>query len=211
MKELIKKETHELTEIVSFITKYQNKQANIEKLKASIAKSITTIEQLQLSTQQLGSSTEGLTQEQRDIEAALARSQQEEKQLADKVLHQLTLLGEKMPAKAPEDALFDRLNVRLREYHGYASRHKSLTEELAALEAKQAACQSEITRCNELLDVYTGQLQSEETIGLHLALIEKQKLIADKEQLLAQQESEAASLHQALEEKMQGDSIYQSA
>ena len=203
MKELIKKETHELTEIVSFITKYKNKQAGIEKLKASIAKSITTIEQLQLSTQQLGSSTEGLTQEQRDIEAAFARSQQEEKQLADKVLQQLTLLGEKMPAKAPEDALFDRLNVRLREYHGYASRQKSLTEELAALEAKQAACQTEITRSTELLDVYTGQLQSEETIALHLALIEKQKLIADKEQLLAQLESEAASLHQALEEKMQ--------
>ncbi len=203
MKELIKKETHELTEIVSFITKYQSKQADIEKLKASIAKSITTIEQLQLSTQQLGSSTEGLTQEQRDIEAAFARSQQEEKQLADNVLQQLTLLGEKMPAKAPEDALFDRLNVRLREYHGYASRQKSLTEELAALEAKQAACQTEITRSTELLDVYTGQLQSEETLALHLALIEKQKLIADKEQLLVQLESEAASLHQALEEKMQ--------
>ena len=203
MKELITKEAHELTEIVSFITKYKNKQAGIEKLKASIAKSITTIEQLQLSTQQLGSSTEGLTQEQIDIEAALARSQQEEKQLADNVLQQLTLLGEKMPAKAPEDALFDRLNVRLREYHGYASRQKSLTEELAALEAKQAACQTEITRSTELLDVYTGQLQSEETIGLHLALIEKQKLIADKEQLLVQLESEAARLHQALEEKMQ--------
>ena len=203
MKELITKEAHELTEIVSFITKYKNKLADIEKLKASIAKSITAIDQLQLSTQQLGSSTEGLTQEQRDIEAALARSQQEEKQLADKVLQQLTLLGEKMPAKAPEDALFDRLNVRLREYHGYASRHKSLTEELATLEAKQANCQTEIARSTELLDVYTGQLQSEETIGLHLALIEKQKLIADKEQLLAQQESEAARLHQALEEKMQ--------
>ena len=80
---------------------------------------------------------------------------------------------------------------------------KSLTEELEALEAKQAACQTEITRCNELLEVYTGQLQTEETIGLHLALIEKQKLIADKEQLLARQEIEAANLHQALQEKMQ--------
>ena len=203
MKELIKKETIELTEIVRFATKYRSKQASIEKLKALIAKSVTTIEQLQISTQQLGSNTQGLTQEQIDIEAAFARCQQEEKQLADKVLEQLTLLGEKMPAKGQEDALFDRLNVRRQDYHGYAYRHKGLTEELEALEAKQAACQTEITRCNELLEVYTGQLQTEETIGLHLALIEKQKLIADKEQLLAQQEIEAANLHQALQEKMQ--------
>ena len=47
MKELIKKETNELTEIVRFVTKYRSKQAGIEKLKALIAKSVTTIEQLQ--------------------------------------------------------------------------------------------------------------------------------------------------------------------
>jgi len=202
MKQLIKKETNELTEIVRFATKYRSKQAGIEKFKALIAKSVTTIEQLQINTQQLGSNGQGLTQEQIDIEAALALCQKEEKQLADKVIEQLTLLGEKMPAKGQEDALFDRLNVRRQDYHGYAFRHKGLTEELAALEAKQASCQAEITRCNEQLEIYGSQLQTEETIGLHLALVEKQKLIADKEQLLAKQEIEAANLHQALQEKI---------
>jgi len=203
MKQLTKKETGELTDVVSFATKFRNKQANIEKLKALITKSVTTIEQLQISTQQLGSNSQGFTQEQIDIEAALTLSQEQEKQLASKVMEQLTLLGEKMPAKGQEDALFDRLNVRRQDYHGYAFRHKGLTEEMAALEAKQAACQVEITRCNELFEVYTSQLQTEETVGLHLALIEKQKLIADKEQLLAQQEIEIAGLHQKLQEKMQ--------
>ena len=203
MKELIKKETSELTEIVRFATKYRSKQASIEKLKALIAKSVTTIEQLQASTQQLGSYTQGFTQEQIDIEAAFVRCQQEEKQLSDKVMEQLILLAEKMPAIGQEDALFDRLNVRRQDYHGYAYRHKGLTEELDALEAKQAACQTEIERCNELLEIYTGQLQTEETLGLHLALIEKQKLIADKEQLLTQQEIEAANLKQAIQQKMQ--------
>ncbi len=202
MKQLIKKETSELTDIVSFATKFRNKQANIEKLKDLIAKSVITIEQLQISTQQLGSNSQEFTQERIDIDAALTLSQEQEKQLASKVMEQLTLLGEKMPAKGQEDALFDRLNVRRQEYHGYAFRHKGLTEEMAALEAKQAACQNEITRCNELLEVYTSQLQMEETIGLHLALIEKQKLIADKEQLLAQQEIEAGVLRQALEENI---------
>jgi DNA repair protein SbcC/Rad50 len=77
-----------------------------------------------------------------------------------------------------------------------------LTEELASLETKQAACQTEITRCNELLEVYSGRLDTEETVSLHLALVEKQKLIANKEQSLAQLEIEAASLNKALQEKM---------
>ena len=202
MKRLIKKENLDLKDIVSFAAKYRNKQAGIEKLKALIAKSATTIEQLQLSTQQLGSSTQGLTQEQIDIESAFVECQRQEKQLADKVIEQLTLLGEKMPAKGQEDVLFDRLNQRRQDYHGYAFRHKGLTEELKALESKQAACQTAITRCNEQLEVYGSQLQREETVGLHLALIEKQRLIADKEQLLAQQEIEVANLHQAVLEKM---------
>ncbi len=202
MKRLIKKESADLTDIVSFAIKYKNKQLSVEKLNALITKNVTTIEQLQTNTEQLGSSTQGLTQEQIDIEAALVLAQGQEKQLADKVLEQLTLLGEKMPAKGQEDTLFDQLNVRRQDYHGYAFRHKALTEELAVLETKQATCQAEITRCNEQLEIYTKQLQTEETIGAHLALIEKQKLIADKEQLLAQQEMEASVLDLAVQEKI---------
>ena len=202
MQELIKKENIELADTVRFATNYRSKQADIEKLKASIIKSAAAIEQLQLNTEQLGSNTQGLTQEQLDITTALTRSRQEEKQLADKVLAQLTLLGEKMPGKGQEDALFDKLNARRQDYHGYAFRCKGLMEEVAALEEKQADCQTEITRCNELLEIYGEQLQEEESIGLHLALIEKQKLIADKEQWLAGQEIEAAGLHSALQEKM---------
>ena len=203
MQQLIKKESNELAEIIRFITKFRGKQTDIEKLKLLIAKSETTIEKLQSSTQQLGFNTQELSQEQLAIESAFTRCQQEEKQLADIVLEQLTLLGEKMPAKGQEDALFDRLNLRRQDYHSYAYRHKNLTEELASLEVKLAACQTEITRCNELFEVYNGRLESEETIGLHLALIEKQKLIADKEQSLAQLEIEAAKLNQVLQEKMQ--------
>ena len=202
MQELIKKESIELTDTARFATNYRSKQADIEKLKALIAKSAAAIEQLQLNTEQLGSNTQGLTQEQLDIAAALADRQNQEKQLADKVLAQLTLLDEKMPAKGQEDALFDKLNARRQDYHSYAFRHKALTEELATLESKQADCQTEITRCNELLEIYGDQLQTEETIGLHLALIEKQKLIADKEQWLAGREIEAAGLHSALQEKI---------
>ena len=202
MKDLIKKETKELAEIVSFATKYRSKQAGIEKLKALIEKSANAIDQLQISTQQLGSESQEFTQEQKEIEDAFSNCQVQLKELTDKVLEQLTLLGEKLPAKGQEDALFDRLNARREEYHGYAFRHKALTEELEALESKQTACQSEISRCNEQLETYNHQLHAEEMIGLHFALIEKQKLISDKEQFLAQQEIEAGILNQALLEKI---------
>jgi exonuclease SbcC len=203
MTALIKKETAELADIVSFAIKYRGKLASIQKAKTLITQSEVTIEQLQISSRQMDLS-QGITQEEIDLETELAQCQQEAKQLADKVLQQLTLLGEKMPGKGQEDKLFDKLNVRRQDYHGYVFRHKNLAEELAALEVKQAACQAEITRCNELLEIYNDQLHSEETITLHLALIEKQKLIADKEQLLARQDIEVANLDQALQEKMQG-------
>lgn len=204
MEQLLKTEIGELQNIVTLATKYRSKQAAIEKLKVSIATNADTITKLEANSGQLDSAWQERSQEQVEIDTALAECRQQEKQLSEKMLEQLTPLGEKMPAKGKEDALYDRLNVRRQEYHGYAFRHKSLTEEMDALKAKQAACQSEITFCNEQLEIYSRQLQTEESVGLHLALIEKQKLIADKEQQLSRQESEVVILQQALQQKLQG-------
>ena len=108
-----------------------------------------------------------------------------------------------MPAKGKEDALFDRLNARRQDYQGRVFRQNSLAEELETLKAKAEHCQVEIAAYNEKIDQLSRQLQSEEIIGLHLALIEKQKLIAGKEQLIAGQEAELGALKQALESKIQ--------
>jgi len=204
MEQLLKTEIGALQDIVTLATKYRSKQAAIEKLKILIAANADTIAKLEADAGQLDSAWQGRSQEQVEVDAALAECRQQEKQLAEKMLEQLTLLGEKMPAKGKEDALFDRLNIRRQEYQSYAFRHKSLTEEMDALKAKQAVCQSEITFCNEQLEIHSRQLQTEEGVGLHLALIEKQKLIADKEQQLARQENEAGGLQQALQQKLQG-------
>lgn len=203
MKHLLKAETDELENIAAFAAKYRSKLAGIEKLKALINKSISAAERLQAGTRQLDGDRQEKSREQLAIEAALIRQQQEEKELADSVTEQLVSLNETMPDKGQEDALFDRLNSRRQDYYGHAFRRKGLLEELAVLTAKQAACQAEITRCNEQLEIYTGRLLTEEAVGLHLAVIEKQKLIADKEGLLTQQETEIARLHQALQEALQ--------
>ena len=139
MKELIKKENDELSEILTLILKIRAKKTSIDKNRALIAKGLVTIEQLQANTELLSANTQGVYQEQLDFEAALVRLQEEEKELADKILTQLTVLGEKMPVKGQEDMLFDKLNSRRLVYHGYSFRHKSLTEEKATLDAKQLA------------------------------------------------------------------------
>lgn len=204
MKRLLKAEISELKDIGILAVKYKSKQIGIEKIKALIDKSEAIIEQLLRDTQKLDSEWQDRPKEPIDYEAALAACQKEEKELAEKVMKQLTLLGEKMPAKGKEDALYDRLNVRRQDYHNYAFRRKVLIEDLEALAAKEAVCRTEIAACSEKLDRYNSQLRSEEIVGLHLALIEKQKLIADKEQRLAQQETEINMLQQALQEKIRG-------
>jgi len=197
-------EISELKTITGVIADYRKKQTGIEQLEALIAKSEATVERLQQNARQLDAEWRERPKEEIDYDAALAACQQDEQQLADKVVAQLALLGEKMPAKGKEDALFDRLNARRQDYQSYVFRQKSLTEELEALKVKAGHCQVEITTCDEKLARYNRQLQNEEIVSLHLALIEKQKLIADKDQLISKQEAELEVLKQALQGKMQG-------
>jgi len=119
----------------------------------------------------------------------------------------LAVFDEKMPAKGQEDALFDKLNTRRQEYHTYSYRHKSLQEERVALEEKQVTCQQEISRCNAQIEAFTEQLQTQEAIGLHLGLIEKQKLIAEKEQALVSLEVDLGQLQKTTQEKIASTSF----
>jgi exonuclease SbcC len=204
---LLSAEIKELKTITGVVAAYRGKQASIEQLEALIDKGKATIERLKLTTRELDAERLQRPKEEIDYSAVLAARQQEEQQLADKVLGQLSSLGEKMPSKGKEDALFDRLNARRQDYQSYLIRRKNLTEELEGLKAKAEQCQVEIAACNEKLERYNRELQSEEIVGLHLALIEKQKLIADKEQFIATQEAELSMLKRVLQDKLQGTSF----
>ncbi|MDO9139949.1 MAG: AAA family ATPase [Methylobacter sp.] len=204
IKGLLDTEISELTTIANLVADYRRKQADIEQIQAGISKGAATIERLQLEIQQLDAEWRARPLEEIDYEATLAAREQEEQQLADKVIGQLTSLGEKMPAKGKEDALFDRLNVRRQDYQGYALRQKALSGELDALTAKAEHCQAEMAGCTEKIERYSLQLHSEEIVGLHLALIEKQKLIADKEQFIVQLDADIEVLKQALQLRIQG-------
>jgi exonuclease SbcC len=206
MEELLKAEAEELKNIITLGTRYRHKQNNIAKLIALIEKSTAIIEQLQSNTVSMTADIDVRKQQQSELESRLQQCQQEEQQTLEQVVNQLALLGEKMPSKDKKDtndALFDRLTVRKQAYHGYAFRHSNLIDDIALLTAKHAACEAEINYCKQQLDPIGARLQNEESISLHLALLEKQKLIADKERLILEQSTEIANLQQLLLAKIQ--------
>ncbi|MEQ1528831.1 MAG: AAA family ATPase [Methylococcales bacterium] len=202
MKQLWDKQSNELKEVIGLLSKHKSKQADIEKLKAAIVKSENTVQQLQQAITELDAQWQARPKDT-NYDALIAAKQLQEKQLTEKIASQLTALAEKMPPKKKEDALLDRLNTRRQEYQSYALRGKSLTEELDVLAAKELRCQTEIKNCNTKLDQLGSQLQTEEFAGLHLAVIEKQKLIIDKEQLVAQQQAELNRTRQAIQQRIQ--------
>ncbi len=202
IKDLLQQASEELTEISNLTTKISAKQLSITKNTDLIAKGELTIEQLLANKAQLGPDVEGISQEQLDLQNALATNQALEQQLTEKVVLQLAVFGEKMPTKGQEDALFDKLNLRRQEYHTYSYRHKSLIEERQALQEKQVLCKEEISRFNEQIEQLSVQLQTQETIGLHLGLIEKQKLIAEQEQLLTSLAVDLDQLQKIIQEKV---------
>jgi len=199
--DLLEAENLELKNISNLLSQYRRKQFNIGKLQETIEQNKAIAEAGQAELQQLAivNPTTPIPVNKR---SELEECHKQERELSDKLKKQLTGLGEKMPGRNKEDALYDRLNVRRQEYYSYVFRRSGLDEEIAALVAKQQACLAEISQFDQEIEIYAGQLQAEERLGLHLALIEKQKLIADKEQILARQESEFSLLQQGLQENL---------
>ncbi|PPD05471.1 MAG: chromosome segregation protein SMC [Methylobacter sp.] len=199
---LLKSETAELKAIVRLAKDYQATQATIENLKQAMVNSEAAIEQLTAEVTRLEADTQSQPEHSIDYQAAIIQCQQEEKALMEKLQAQLQALGEKLPAKGKEDALYDRLNSRRQDCHGYVFRRKSISDELAAIAEKEAASRESISQATAQIEQLAGRLRREEGAGLHLAIIEKQKLIAEKQQGLAQQEQAGKDLQHQLQEKL---------
>jgi len=204
IKGLLQTETDDLKNISALLNNHRRQQATIDKLKAQLAKNTGLVEQLQADLQTLDAAWQSCSAEQEANNALVLKLQQEEQALTATVAGQLALLGETMPATGQEDALFDRLSQRRQAYLEYTARRTLFGDDLAILMAKQAACQTEIDQYNQQLGIYSNKLQAEELIGLHLAVTEKQKLIADQAQDLAQQQLAAEVIRQALQNRLQG-------
>jgi exonuclease SbcC len=202
LKELLQTEQAELNNINRLLKSYQQQQDKLTRLKLHLEKEQNTIEQLQSVRGQLSSDTGILPQEMQDLEAALVKYRAEEKTLAEEVLGQLAALGEPMPEKEKEDALMERLTTRRRDYYTHVLRDKAISEELVPLHEKAATNQLKIDKNNEKLQELSAALQIEESVGLQLALVEKQKLLQEQEQLYTTQQQQLRDLQQAIEQKL---------
>jgi exonuclease SbcC len=203
MGELYDEEDKQFKEIAFLLGKHRNKIQSIEKLKAQLAKSTAMIEQSTAAYQKLEAEREDQPQDPFAIAAALTAAVQEEKELAIKVDEQLTALGEKMPGKGKEEAFYDKLSRRRHEYQTHLIRKEGLEEELSVLAASDEAIRKELKGFEDKIAGFSHLLRQEEGVALHLALLDKQKLIAAERVRLAEKQALVNVLEKSLQAKMQ--------
>lgn len=201
MKELLKDEKQELGNITTLLKKYTKQQKVVDKTHSSIESNEVVLKRVAEEAKVLTSEWDERPQESIEIEQIYTQSQTEEKAISEQVAEQLNLLGEKMPDKGKEDDLFSSLNKRRKDYQNQIARQQPLSEEIKALEAKVASSINKIEGLEQQMSESSTAMQQEQVAGLHLALVEKQKLIAEKEVIFSQQETELASLKQEVLEK----------
>lgn len=203
MKELLKKEEDELTELKKELKAFVQLQVEIERLKSQIETEEKKAENLKSSQLQLDDENESLPKTLAMVEKDLEQTRADEKALTEKTMAQLELLGEKMPAKGQDALLVERLKVREDEYRKYMLREQLAEKEIAALTENLERSKQKIAQNETQMEQASKELVVEESAGLHLSLIEKQKLIADKEKAHQEQQQRMDEVNQALEDKLQ--------
>ncbi len=203
MKQLLKSETIELKNIDALLGNYKSTQKQIVKINGLIEKNNEAIAQLNITVQNIETewSTEPLRVEEN--ETSYKQLQLEEAELSQSITQQLEQIGEVLPSLGKDEALRNSLNQRRLDYQGYAGRKKSLTDEIALLASKQSAGLMQINSYKSRVEEINIQLQVEEVVGLHLTLVEKQKLIASKEQQVNELIAEAEAKDKLIAERLQ--------
>ncbi len=207
MEQWLKEEQDELKNIITLGKQYQNKTTTIAKLTAEIAKHEGAIGQLHDTAEQLAQDDPGLAHIQLEREVALNHCREAEQALAAQVHAQLTALGEAMPSKGKEDAFFDHLNSRRQDYQTNQFHYRNLQEELALVASQQAASAAKLAEAEAAIERLMASLQGEEQIGVHLALIEKQQLIAEQERIISEQDSQLTAFEQTFQARLHSSSF----
>lgn len=207
MKKMLKSEKTELKSLTALFNNYRHLQNRIDKVKSLIELRQASVQELSQSAQQLGEQWQNRPDELKDLDQHIEECEAQIKILSDKLTEQLAALALKVPAKGKEDALADRLNLRRQEYQTHQLRDKGLQNEIDQLQQKTTACQAKIDDLTQRTEHLTRQLRDEEVAGLHLALVEKQRLIVEVEKLIVPLTAQRDYLQQQLQQKI-GDTDY---
>jgi len=204
MQQLFKEAKQKASDMLSLEKNSRHLHNKVEQTKANIIKNETSIIQFKQQLKQLNEDWGNRPAEGKKLAESLSLCINEEKILTEITLKQLTELGETMPPVGKEESIYDGLNQRRQDYQNHQLRDKNLTEELSDLVITIAELQKVVNALQENKQQNNKTLQNAETLGFHLALIEKQKLISQKEQHLENLQTELNSLTQQLEQKIIG-------
>ncbi len=202
MKKLLKEERKQLKEVNKLIKRCFNLHGGLEKFEADVQRNEHALDRLKVENKQLDAEWDNRPRELVELEKAYEKCKHDETTLAGQVEKQLLELGEKMPAKGSEDALFDRLNQRRQHYQAQQKHQMELSRDIESLQEKVAICQQDVDALNHQLAEQSAALHCEEGVAFHLTLIEKQKLVAGQEQALNNQQQQFESLQRELAEKL---------
>ncbi len=201
-KKLYMAELAEEVKIKDILDAIQETQKNIAKAKDEITAKQNALPALRLIKNQLDAVWEERGPEITAQEEQYLSLQTREKELSAQIEQQLAKLGEKMPAKGKENPVYDRLNARRQDYQINNLRLTGLRDEIADLRQKLQQCQHSIQHYQQQQTELLNIMQREENLGLQLAIIEKQKLIAEREQRIRDQEQNLASLQTLIAQKI---------
>ncbi len=199
IKKLLSKQVTDLKDIERVVKAVQQYQQKIDTVKTQLESQSAALVDLQGVMQVPDTIGINPPAESDTFNQALVQYQAEEKQLVEKITAQLAQFGEKMPTKSKkEEALFNRLNQRRQTYQTYLLRDKNLQEDILNLQQKINVCHNNIAVRTSRLQDSSARLCHEQGSGLHLAIIEKQKLIQEKELNITQLTAQLQSQQQAL-------------
>lgn len=201
-KHLLEQETEELNNIGNLLKQHAQLQRNIGKMTSEAESKQLIREKLVPLVKNLETQWASRPEEFDEVEKRYASCAAEQNALTDKLQVQLATLGEKMPAKNKENPLFDRLNSRRQDYQVYQLRQDGLQKEIDALNEKLQECESKISHIQAKIASNNEELSQQEFLGLHIAIIEKQKLLVEMEQQLRISQIEHKTILQTFNDKL---------
>ena len=201
MKEFVAREKLELGSINKLLKKQREQQDKLVQLKETVESGEVTLTRVMEESRELDSRWDNRPKESIEVEQRHVECAKQERVLSEKITQQLAELGEKMPTKRKEADFLTTLKNRRQEYQSQAMRPEPLAEEIKALDEKLKSTADKVNKLNQDISKHSESMQKEELAGLHLSLVEKQRLIADKEAVFSQQSAELESLKQGVLEK----------
>ena len=203
-KQLLEIEAEELNKITNLVKQHAQLQRNIAKMTTDIDNKQALLEKLGKVVQELEHTWNNRPADFDAIEKNYVNCVAEEKTLSEKLEKQLGALGEKFPGKGKENKLFDRLTSRRQDYQIYQLRQQGIQNDIAALNEQLQGCADKIATYQQQMNSHLEALSQQERLSLHLAIIEKQKLIVDQEQQLRIAQIEYKTVLQTLTDKISG-------